>query len=172
MGTITDYFLADSDESAAATLGWSGGPAGSPAPPKRKGRFRRSQPGTPIQGGPSAGTSVLAGNGIEPVVMMATLEAQLTGTLAEQIIVDRPAAVIASGPDGLPLIVRLSQTLLAALISASEPETQAAAQPWSETEEFGSFDDPDLLAEFITELSALARQARDRGVSVYCWWSL
>ena len=81
MGLLCDYFVASSDDDAAATIDWGGGP-GRPAPapsPPRRGLFRRHAEPATTQAEPTVLYPTVDGGGIEPLVQMGTLEALLTG---------------------------------------------------------------------------------------------
>ncbi|MEV6302781.1 hypothetical protein AB0M02_25435 [Actinoplanes sp. NPDC051861] len=58
---------------------------------------------------------------------------------------------------------------LAGLDPARIPEL---ATRWAGIEEFSGYADNELLASGITEMAALARNARDAGEHLYCWSSL
>jgi hypothetical protein len=45
----------------------------------------------------------------------------------------------------------------------------AVAAPWSQSEEFYGGGDAELLAQFLSALAELARQAFATGGHLYCW---
>lgn len=139
MGVLCDYFAAASDGEAAAVIDATGGP----------------------------GAGSLHGNGIDPVVQMGTLEELLTGRDFEEIL-DGDGEVIADRDGGQRLVVRLSTDVTEALAGASDERLAEVAVPWSQTEEFWGEGDPDVLAGFLRDLAALARDARGRGQRLYC----
>jgi hypothetical protein len=73
-GLLCDYFLAESDERAATTIDWVGGPS---HPPAKSGLLRKST----MEGRPTVSM-----NGVEPAVMMSTLEHLLTGAAVDELI--------------------------------------------------------------------------------------
>jgi hypothetical protein len=73
MGLLSDYFLAESDSRAAATIDWVGGPS---HPPVKRGLLRKST---------TEGRSTVSMNGVEPAVMMSTLEHFLTGASVDEL---------------------------------------------------------------------------------------
>jgi hypothetical protein len=160
MGILCDYFAANGDDDAAKTIDWVGGPS---RPPAAAGllRKRRTDPYPTVQA-----------PGIEPAVMMTTLEGLLTGRSlddVDDIIGDNARRHIAASHDGGCMVLRLSTTLADALAESDEARLTSVAQPWSQTEEFFGQGDPDVLAGVLVDLSALARQARRRGENLYCW---
>lgn len=171
MGLLTDYFVAPSDDDAAATIDRDSGP-GRPAPPKpapRSGLFRRRTQATP-SGVSEVLYPTVDGGGIEPSVQMGQLEALLTGrTIDEVLEANVPGDVIADRDGGQRVVVRLSDALTVALADASDAELAAVAEPWSRTDEFWGRADPSDLAQLLGDLAELARQARERGEALYCW---
>jgi hypothetical protein len=95
----------------------------------------------------------------------------LTGRPYDEIEQDsRSGHVIATREDpGTRLVVRLSDSLVRALIPATGEQLAAVAVPWSQTEEFWGQGDPDVLADILKDLAGLARRARQRGHRLYCW---
>jgi hypothetical protein len=149
MGVMFDYFAAPSDEVAAAVIGT--GPTVAVADPDL----------------------VLESSGIEPSVQMATLEELLTGRPYDSIVDDpRSAALLASADDDACLVLTLTDELQAALAGADPQRLLEVAGPWSRTEEFWGRGEPELLADFLGELAALARRAAARGHRLYCWTCL
>jgi hypothetical protein len=152
---LFDYFTAPTPEAAAATIDWVGGPSQPPAP------------STPEPSAASAYRTV-QDTGVDPVVQAGTLEEILTGRSFDEIL-DSLADPVAERDNGERLVLKVSDGLVDAL-AASTPESLAeAARPWSRTEEFGGVGDPVTLSELLIELADLARYARDRGDSVWCW---
>ena len=178
MGLLCDYFVAGSDDEAAATIDWSGGPGAGPpetSEPVRRGLFRRRS--TTAPDGNDAGTTValptVDGKGIDPVVQMGTLEAQLTGRSYDDVIEDDPGGrIVAERDGGERLVLRLNDALVQALSESSEDRLAEAAEPWSETEEFWGQGDAQVLTAFLVELARLALHARTAGQHMYCWVSV
>jgi hypothetical protein len=172
MGVLHDYFIAPNDASAAATINWAGGPGRHISPPAKRGPFGwrkvESEPS-----GVAAPFPTVADTGIDPVVQGGTLEELLTGRPYEQIEQDpRWANVLADRDGGQGLVLTLTDGLIGALAQANTEQLARVAVPWSATEEFLGQGDPEALTSLLGDLSMLARDARARGESVYCWVSL
>jgi hypothetical protein len=188
MGVLFDYFLAESDEVAASALYGGPGncgvvPAPSAAPQSQPRRwFRRkpqpasAQPASPQQGSVTGSDEELRrlpfvdGRRIDPIVMMGTAEALLTGRTYDEVDAARgplrPLSMIESGE---LMVERLSDSLVIALASASNERLAEVAVPWSRTEEFWGHGDPEVLAGFLEELAELAQLAQASGRHMYCW---
>ena len=138
MSALYDYFSAASDEAAAGVIdraGGPGGPAVAPAPVKR-GWFGRTSSPPPAQDMGPAFDTVSAG-GIDPVVMMGTLEELLTGRPYDEVINDpRGGHIVAIRDEGQLLVVALTDALSRALAAASPQRLADVAVPWAATEEF------------------------------------
>jgi hypothetical protein len=159
VGVLCDYFTAPSDEAAAATIDWDGGPSRPDL--QKRGVLRRSK-------GPEPLPTVEFG-GVEPTVQMGTLDEILTGTPFGEVLADPTAAIIAERDGGERLVVRLSTRLQAALAVADADRLKDAAVPWAATAEFFGLGDPEELGDRLVELSALARSAERRAQRMYCW---
>jgi hypothetical protein len=174
MGVLYDYFIAPSDAEAAATIDRPGGPGqpGQSTPAKAGGFFaRRRKPES--SGTDEAVLPTVADTGIDPVVQGGTLEELLTRRPYEEIEQDsRSGHSLASRDGGERMVLTLTDGLIDALAQSSPDQLATAAGPWSQTEEFWGAGDPEQLAALLLELSALARDARARGDSVYCWVSV
>lgn len=180
MGVLFDYFPAGSDEEAASVIDRPGGP-GYPAvavplvEPKR-GFFglRRRTPAPVITNG--AGPVVydtISVKGIDPVVQLGTLEELMTGRALDDILEDpRSGHTVATRDRGELLVVTLTDALSKALAGVDDDVLEQVAVPWSQTEEFFDAADPRDLADFLKDLSAMARQAEATGQRLYCWASL
>ncbi|MBS2030110.1 MAG: hypothetical protein JST54_19565 [Deltaproteobacteria bacterium] len=119
-------------------------------------------------GGPGAGS--IPGKGIDPVVMMGTLESLLTGASDEQVASDpRSGHAVAERDGGERLVIALTDSLAAALAATDAKKLHAVAKPWCETEEFWGQGEPAVVEKFLAELASLARRATDRGERLYCW---
>ena len=146
MSVTTHYFVAASEAEAAAVI--DKGPAG--------------QPGI---------AHVAEWSGIDPVVMLGTLEELITGVTFEELLAAGQTKSIAQRDGGMLLVLPVRPGLLEALATSDDGGLAAYAVQWSQTDELeGS--DPDDLAEVISELAALARSARETGGGVYCWISV
>lgn len=150
MGLLCDYFAAPSDEEAATTIDWEGGPS-KPEPES------------------AAGYQTLDLSGIDPVVQMATLEEILTGRTFDEIMDDPSADVVVDRDEGERLVVRLSESLQSSLASSNEESLRSAAADWAETEEFWGEGDPNHLAGVLASLAKLASDATASNKRLYCW---
>jgi hypothetical protein len=159
VGVLCDYFTAPSDEAAAATIDWDGGPSRPDV--QKRGLLRRGK-------GPQPLPTVDFG-GVEPTVQMGTLDEILTGTPFEEVLADTTTAIIAERDGGERLVVRLSTRLQAALAATDAERLKDAAVPWAATDEFFGLGDPEELGDRLVELSALARTAERLGQRMYCW---
>lgn len=156
MGVLYDYFVATDDAEAAATVDWVGGPS---CPPEPKGLRRRRK----VEPLPTVDLK-----GIDPIVMMATLEGLLTGRDVDEVLDGNIGRDVAERDGGERMVVRLSDELFDALALADARRLREVAGPWSQTEELvGS--DPGELAEVLDGLADLARQGRAAGRRMYCW---
>jgi hypothetical protein len=155
MGVLFDYFSAASDEAAASAIGILGGPGTSSAR---------------THGEPSLDT--VSDTGIDPLVQLGTLEALLTGREYEHIVAGpRAGHALAVRAGGEVMVVTLTDELQAALADASDPQLDAVAVRWSQTDEFSCHGDPRVLSE-LRELAELARRAQTRDERMYCWTSV
>ena len=146
MGNLYDYFAAENDRTAAATL------ADSPDPELFE---------------------LLDAKGIDPYIELATLEALLREVPYEQVENDPRHSMLLSDPeDDSRWVVTLTDTLRDALAEATTERLAQVAVPWSRTEEFRGRGDADLLADFLGRFANLARHARERRHHLYCWMSL
>ena len=143
MSVLTDYFVAASDDIAAAVI--DEGPLGNP----------------------TIG-SVAEWTGIDPVVALGTLEELMTGVSFYTLLAESPQDVIAERDGGERLVMTLRPGIVEALTSRDEQDMRSLAQAWSETEELAGFD-ATTLGDCIGSLAGLAREAASSGGRVYCW---
>lgn len=169
MGVLFEYFAAPSPEAAAATIDWAGGPSQPPASATRGLRGMFSRRAKVVDPSPAVAYRTVRDAGVDPVVQAGTLEEILTGRPIEEILDSQGASSIAERDGGQQLVSKVSDALVDALAAASPESLAAAAEPWSQTEEFWGAGDPEALAALLTELADLARYARSQGDSVYCW---
>lgn len=146
---MCDYFSASDDDTAVRVLDRPGGPD-------------------------SSVFDVVPLKGIDPVVVMAGLEAILTGCTDEEAS-DRPrAGQLLSSPEAeSAFIVAVSDTLQDALASATHASLADAAGPWSETDELRQYGIlPETALDVLVLLGGLAGRARSDGFRLFCWWAL
>ncbi len=146
---MCDYFSAADDETAVHVLDQPGGP--NPA------KF-----------------DVVPLKGIDPVVMLAQLEAILTGcTYDEASTRPRSGQLLTSPEDEAAFVVSVSDTLQEALAMALQSALAEAAQSWSQTDEGRQQAlTSETALDVLILLSGLAGRARSAGLRLYCWWSL
>ena len=171
MSALGDYFSAASDEAAAGVTdraGGPGGPAVAPAPVKR-GWFGRTSSPPPVQDMGPAFDTVSAG-GIDPVVMMGTLEELLTGRHYDEVTNDpRSGHIVAIRDEGQLLVVALTAALSQAPAAASPPRLARGGRAGAGAGELAGQADPHDLAMVLNELSGLAGRAQAKGERLYCW---
>lgn len=146
---LCDYFSAADDQAAVAVLQTLGGP----------GRANLD--------------AVLLKN-IDPVVAIAQLEAIMTGCSYEEAS-ERPGSgqLLSDPEDNGAFVVSLTDTLTAALASASQEDLIRSAGPWSSTDELRQIGiSVEAAAEVLEALAGLAQRAQASDQRLYCWWAL
>ena len=177
MGVLFDYFSAGTDEEAAAVIDRPDGPGTEEvvvpeAEPKRGIFGRKRRLAAPVTGAipEQFRYDVVSVTDIDPVVQLGTLEELLTGRPYDDVVDDpRSGHAVAVRSGGERLVLTLTDSICAGLASADDDFLEQVAGPWSETEEFWDAADPRILADFLKELSGLARRAEASGKRLYCW---
>ena len=146
---LCEYFIAPDDASAALTLEWIGGPSNPPVG--------------------VLGFSTVQLPGLEPTVMMGTLDAILNGRSFEEVLADSSAHEVVSS--GAAWVWALTTALQDALVSSDDDRLSEAAGEWVMTEEFDGQADPADAAAAVIALAQMVRVGRDGG-RLYCWFSL
>ncbi|MDX8145394.1 hypothetical protein SK854_25010 [Lentzea sp. BCCO 10_0061] len=142
MGVLYDYFVASSDELAAAAI--DGGPVG---------LFRTVET-----------------KSLDPAVVMGQLEELLTGRSYDDVSEDpRWGDALVMKHDGEVLVLTVTDGLRDGLAAADDLAGTAVA--WAKIEELQGFD-PVVLADLLQQLQALAVEAVKNGERLYCWASL
>jgi hypothetical protein len=157
MALLCDYFTADSQDDAALTIDWIGGPSQPPLPPKGL-RWRVAIEGLATVHAPD----------IDPVVMMSALEHLLVGGSLDDLVTENAHRQVVSSPGGERMVFKLSDRLVSALSESDPDRLRTVSVPWSQTEEFGGLGDLEVLTNLLRELAALARQVQTSG-GLYCW---
>ena len=163
MGISCDYFVAEDDAEAARAATWAGGPS---KPSAATRGFFRKRVVSPVP----AALSTVELPGLEPVVVMATLEELLTGASVDEVLEANAAAQVGEGEHAV--VFRLRQELTGALAGASAERLRDVAGPWSRTEELIGSADPEDLVSALLRLAALAQSAERAGGRVYCWLAI
>ncbi|WP_328551221.1 MULTISPECIES: hypothetical protein [unclassified Streptomyces] len=146
---LCDYFSAADDQAAVAVLQTPGGPG-------------------------QADLDVVFFKDIDPVVAIARLEAIMTGCSYEDAR-ERPRSgqLLSAPEEGAAFVVSLTDTLTAALASASRDDLVRFAEPWSKTDELRQIGiSVEFTAGVLEALAGLAQRARTSGQRLYCWWAL
>jgi hypothetical protein len=151
VAVLFDYFAAPSDEVAATVVDRIGGP-GSSAHPAAPAAFR-----------------TVRAPGVDPVVLMGSLEVLLTGRSFEEILDDPTSGPVVAGHGGERAVVRLTSSLARALAECDEERIAAVAVPWSRAREFWGRGDPEALAVLLRSLASVARDAAADRQALYCW---
>jgi len=146
MSIFYDYFLATTDDEARATLDWEAGPTTPPSP--------------------AATLDTLPLPGIEPVVILGTLEELLTGRSFDDL---EQSEIVGSRDDDTELVQRLSRAFQEAIGGAPLEKLQQVVPRWSEAEEFWGQGDPNALLPMARDLCLLARTGLESGRGLYCW---
>lgn len=146
---MCDYFSAPDDNTACGVLDQPGGPGG-------------------------ARCDVVSLKGVDPVVVMARLEAILTDCTYDEATRRPRSGRLLSSPDAeSAFLVSVSDTLQEALASAAPATLAEAAGPWSQSEELqASAVTAETAAQMLVLLSGLAGRARSADHRMYCWWAL
>jgi hypothetical protein len=149
VGVLYDYFRAPDASTAAAVLERVGGPMGGPDAPV---------------------LDAVDGKGIDPEVMMRTLQSLLTEVPYDELPWGEMLAM--SDDANGPWIMQLSEELRDALADAQASRLPAVAEQWVRTEEFWDQATAAEVLPFLGEVTAMARRARQAGERLYCWSSL
>ena len=150
MALLCEYFVALDDASAATTIDWPGGPSSPPAG--------------------SSGFPTLPLPGIEPTVMMGTLDEILTGRSFDDVL-DDPSGHEVTSTDSA-WVWALPVALQDALASSGDDRLRSAAASWAQTEEFGGQADAAHAADAVLALARMVRSGRESGAQLYCWFAL
>ncbi|MET8630720.1 hypothetical protein ABZW30_44730 [Kitasatospora sp. NPDC004669] len=146
---LCDYFSAADDHTAVAVLQTPGGPG-------------------------QAGLDVVFLKNIDPVVAIAQLEAIMTSCSYEEAS-ERPRSgqLLSDPEDDGAFVVSLTDTLTAALASASQDDLVRFAEPWSKTDELRQIGvNVEVTADVLEALAGLAQRAQASDQRLYCWWAL
>ncbi|MFC7487415.1 hypothetical protein ACOCJ7_19205 [Knoellia sp. CPCC 206453] len=144
MGMLCDYFMAPSNSAAAEVIDLVGGP---------------DEAGFPV-----------VQSGIEPVVALGALEGILGGRPFAERLSQSPDPVAMQG-GGERLVMPVDPVLVELVRTGEESALQAAAQPWSQIEEFWGAMSPDEAGDFLRDFRSLCLTAGPQE-AVYCWLSV
>lgn len=149
MSVLCDYFLAATDEQAAATLDWEGGPS---KPPTAE----------------LAARTTVSLPGLEPIVMLSTFQELLTGRSFDELL-DENGQDVGFRNDGELIVIRISEALQKTLAESSPDDLRKVSGPWSETEEFYGQTTPQVAEAALVQLAELARTGVGTKQRLYCW---
>jgi hypothetical protein len=166
MSPTFEYFLASSDDEAAAVLERVAGPSSAIAPPKRGIFGKKTAPAGPAP----AALRVIDGKGIEPVVVLGMLESIVTKKSFEETL-DAAGDPVVAAREGQEMVLRVSGSIGPALDDLSAEQRLGVATEWAEIEEFFGMADAKDLAQFIDDFAALAADGKRQGLALYCWSS-
>ncbi|AJE39156.1 hypothetical protein [Streptomyces nodosus] len=145
MGNLYDYFAA-ADDTAAAAL-FTDGPGSDPF-----------------------GTVGL--KGVDPDLLLGTIEARLSGLPPEEVETDPRFTRLLSDPGHeSSWLVTLTDRLRDSLATASAARLHDAAAAWASSEGEPA-EQAALTADFLDRLAALSRHARKKRYGLYCRMSL
>ncbi|RKE23191.1 hypothetical protein [Streptomyces sp. TLI_171] len=121
-----------------------------------------------------AGYDELVAKGLDPFIQLARADELLTGRTAAEVRADgRSGSLVAMVGDGEVVAVSLTDALRDALARCEEAALAVVAAEWAATAEvFDPPADAEHLADFLSELKALAGRAVRRGARLYCWMCL
>jgi hypothetical protein len=102
---------------------------------------------------------------------MVEWESIFTGRSFEELVTAGEPRSLADAGDGEgPVLLAASASLLDALAGAGPTRIAEVGGAWAERRGAdGEFFDPELAGELMGDLAELARAARGRGASLYCW---
>ncbi len=142
---IFDYFIAQSDQHAAAVI--AAGPA-------------------------QAGMLTVEDAGVDPAVQLATLDTLATGLPLDEVMNDPGWARTVAEADGGNRLVLTVRDDMARWLEAQTTVDAGTLTAWAESEEFGGVASEEDLGEILLGLGDLARQAASEGARLYCWVSV
>lgn len=172
-----DYFVASSDDEAAAMIDLAGGPGG-PLPPlplaPREIVAKYGQDGLrrflrPAVRTSAAGVLALHMKGLDPLQLVEVEE--LMTDVSYDVICERPRCrcVIAERDGGGTFVLTLNDELRNALAGATAERLAAVSVSWAETSGLVDQEDVNALEHLLGEFAMLAREARAIGAHLYCW---
>jgi hypothetical protein len=173
---LYDYFVASSDDEAAAMIDLTGGPGG-PLPPlplaPREIVAKYGQDGLrrflrPTVRASATGVLTLQLTGLDPLQLV-EVEELLTDVSYDEIC-ERPRCrrIIAERDGGGKFVLTLNDELRDALAGATAERLAAVSVSWAETSGLVDQDDVDALEHLLGEFAVLAREARASGAQLYC----
>ncbi|MFE2147045.1 hypothetical protein ACFXA3_35865 [Streptomyces sp. NPDC059456] len=118
-----------------------------------------------------AGYDQLVLTGLDPEIHMPVLDTLISGRSAEAVQADPPyGGFVNSSDDGRTVCHSLADAFGDALAGLAPGAVRDVAAGWAAAEVFrDNGPDADVLAQVLTELAGLARDAAGRGERLYCW---
>ena len=133
----------------------------------------RAAAGAVIESGPDGSFPAVSADGVDPVVLLGTLEELLGGRAYEEQLDDPSAGgLVDQRGEGQLLVLSVSEHTRDLLAGAKDDGFPGVSQAWAEAEEFGGYADPADLEQLLRDLSVLARDAKQEGHQLFCWVSV
>ena len=175
MGVMYDYFAAPSEEAAAATIDWVGGP-GTPPPlpmPFRElvAKYGLEEARTYLKPRlylSESGLYVVSTKGFDAITDLGAVESQLTGVSLDDIL-DRDDPVVADRDGGERRVLRIGDATRDALVHATDDAMVEAARRWAASQSQWRTIELEPIVHLLGQLAALARVATKRGEGLFCW---
>jgi hypothetical protein len=177
VGVLYDYFVAASDDEAAAAIDLTGAPGGPlpplPMPPNeivaRYGQDGLRRFLRPTVRRSASGVLALHLKGIDPL-QLSEVEELLTD-VSYDVICQRPRCqhVVAERDGGEKLVLTINDEMRDALTEATPERLATVSLSWAEMSGLRDQEDVDALEHLLGEFAALAREACAREAHVYCW---
>lgn len=172
-----DYFIAASDEAAAAVIDLPGGPSGALPPlpmpvPDLVARYgveglrRFFAPAVRLS---EHGIPTLSTKGFDPAADLNEIYASLTGVRFDDAISRLDDSVLAMRYEGEEVVLAIDGSVRDALAAATSARLRAAAAAWLEEQAPYRHVDVEAISDLLEQLSELARMATARGEGMYCW---
>lgn len=163
VGILTDYFAAPSDQVAATAAEYVEGRPGlldlAPEVSAAAKASYQEEAGRPRVRTAQSGLLFLQGKGVDPAILLGSLEEILTGRSYDEVKADpRQGGLIATSDDEGRVIVSVTGTLRDALAAADPAGLADVAERWEDGTD----------AAYLAALADLARQAVARGEHLYC----
>jgi|EndMetStandDraft_8_1072994.scaffolds.fasta_scaffold174705_2 hypothetical protein len=124
-----------------------------------------------VDRGPTGAFGSLSCGNFDATEAVIEWESIFTGQSFETLVsADEPRMVVDPDEGDGPLVFVASGALQGALADAAPARLAEVGELWiAERAEDGEVFDPEMVGELLGDLADLARTARERGHSLYCW---
>ena len=124
-----------------------------------------------VDRGPTGAFGSLSCGNFDATEAVIEWESIFTGQSFETLVsADEPRMVVYPDEGDGPLVFVASGALQGALADAAPARLAEVGELWiAERAEDGEVFDPEMVGELLGDLADLARTARERGHSLYCW---